>query len=105
VAKIHSGDRVKVMAGRDRGETGRVLKVDPRNDRVLVEGLNLVTRHEKVRMTQRGGQTGGITRREAWMHISNVQVLSPEDGKPTRVAYEIVDGKKVRVCARTRTPL
>jgi large subunit ribosomal protein L24 len=105
MAKIHSGDRVMVMAGKDRGETGRVLRVDPKKDRVLVEGLNLVKRHEKIRMTQRGGQTGGITSREAWLHISNVQVLSPEDGKPTRVAYEIVDGKKQRVCARTRTPL
>jgi large subunit ribosomal protein L24 len=99
--KIRKGDRVIVMAGKDRTVTGRVLRVDPGRNRVLVEGVNKVKRHEKIRPTQRGGQTGGITERESWIHASNVQLISPEDGKPTRAAYRIKDGVKQRVCART----
>ena len=104
--KIRKGDRVMVMAGRDRTLTGKVMKVDPERGRVLVEGANRVKRHEKVRPTQRGGQTGGIIEKEAWIDASNVQVISPDDGKPTRVAYRVdADGNKKRVCARTGTEL
>jgi large subunit ribosomal protein L24 len=104
--KIRKGDRVMVMAGRDRTLTGKVMKVDPVRGRVLVEGANRVKRHEKVRPTQRGGQTGGIIEKEAWIDASNVQVISPDDGKPTRVAYEFdADGRKKRVCARTGAEL
>jgi large subunit ribosomal protein L24 len=95
--KVHKDDRVMVMAGKDIGVVGRVLKVDP--------GRNRVKRHEKIRPTQRGGQTGGITEKEAWIDASNVQLISPEDGKPTRVAYRVEDGNKIRVCARTGAKL
>ena len=99
--KVRKDDRVMVMAGKDLGVSGRVLKVDPGRNKVLVEGVNRIKRHEKIRPTQRGGQTGGITEKEAWIDASNVQLLSPDDGKPTRVAYRDEDGVKVRVCART----
>jgi len=103
--KVRKGDRVMVMAGKDRTATGKVLRVDPKRNRVLVEGVNRVKRHEKVRPTQRGGQTGGITEKEAWIDASNVQLISPDDGRPTRVAYRIEDGNKRRVCARTGVDL
>ncbi len=104
--KIRKGDRVVVMAGKDRGATGRVMKADPERERVLVEGANKIKRHEKVRQTQRGGRTGGIIEREAWMHVSNVQIVSPGDSKPTRVSYRIDEnGTKRRVCARTGAEL
>jgi large subunit ribosomal protein L24 len=104
--KIRKGDRVVVMAGKDRTARGKVLKADPERNRVLVEGVNKVKRHEKVRPTQRGGQTGGITEREAWIHASNVQPISPDDDKPTRVKYGVdSDGNKVRLCARTGAEL
>ncbi|HEV8650445.1 MAG TPA: 50S ribosomal protein L24 [Actinomycetes bacterium] len=103
--KIRKDDRVIVMAGKDIGATGRVIKVDPAKNRVLVEGVNRVKRHEKIRPTQRGGQTGGITEKEAWIDASNVQIVSPDDGKPTRVAYRMDDGNKIRVCARTGAKL
>lgn len=98
--KIRKGDNVIVMAGKDRTAKGKVLRVDPGRNKVLVEGVNKVKRHEKIRPTQRGGQTGGITEREAWIDASNVQLLS-KDGKPTRVAYKDKDGTKTRVDAKT----
>jgi large subunit ribosomal protein L24 len=103
--KIRKDDRVIVMTGKDITATGRVLRVDPQKNRVLVEGVNRVKRHEKIRPTQRGGQTGGITEKEAWIDASNVQLISPDDGKPTRVAYRVEDGNKIRVCARTGAKL
>jgi large subunit ribosomal protein L24 len=98
--KIHKDDRVMVMAGKDITATGRVLRVDPGRNKVLVEGVNRVKRHEKIRPTQRGGQTGGITEKEAWLNASNVQIVCPSCGKPTRVAYRIEEGNKLRVCAK-----
>jgi large subunit ribosomal protein L24 len=98
--KIRKDDRVMVMAGKDVSATGKVLAVDPENNRVLVEGVNRVKRHEKVRPTQRGGQTGGITLKEAWLDASNVQIVCPDCGKPTRVAHRDEDGIKRRVCAK-----
>jgi large subunit ribosomal protein L24 len=98
--KIHKDDRVMVMAGKDITATGRVLRVDPGRNKVLVEGVNRVKRHEKIRPTQRGGQTGGITEKEAWLDASNVQIVCPSCGKPTRVAHRVEEGNKLRVCAK-----
>jgi large subunit ribosomal protein L24 len=98
--KIRRDDRVMVMAGKDITATGRVLRVDPDRNRVLVEGVNRVKRHEKIRPTQRGGQTGGITEKEAWLDASNVQIVCPGCGKPTRVAHRVEEGNKLRVCAK-----
>ena len=103
--KVRKGDTVQVVAGKDRGATGKVIQAMPKTGRVLVEGVNRIKRHEKIRPTQRGGQTGGITEKEAWIDASNVQLISPDDGKPTRVAYRDEDGVKVRVCARTGAKL
>jgi large subunit ribosomal protein L24 len=98
--KIHKDDRVMVMAGKDITATGRVLRVDPGRNKVLVEGVNRVKRHEKIRPTQRGGQTGGIIEKEAWLDVSNVQIVCPSCGKPTRVAHRVEEGNKLRVCAK-----
>jgi large subunit ribosomal protein L24 len=98
--KILKDDRVMVMAGKDITATGRVLRVDPGRNKVLVEGVNRVKRHEKIRPTQRGGQTGGITEKEAWLDVSNVQIVCPSCGKPTRVAHRVEEGNKLRVCAK-----
>jgi large subunit ribosomal protein L24 len=98
--RIHKDDRVMVMAGKDITATGRVLRVDPGRNKVLVEGVNRVKRHEKIRPTQRGGQTGGITEKEAWLDASNVQIVCPSCGKPTRVAHRVEEGNKLRVCAK-----
>jgi large subunit ribosomal protein L24 len=98
--RIHKDDRVMVMAGKDITATGRVLRVDPERNKVLVEGVNRVKRHEKIRPTQRGGQTGGITEKEAWLDASNVQIVCPSCGKPTRVSHRVEEGNKLRVCAK-----
>jgi large subunit ribosomal protein L24 len=98
--KVHKDDRVMVMAGKDITATGRVLRVDPERNKVLVEGVNRVKRHEKIRPTQRGGQTGGITEKEAWLDASNVQIVCPSCGKPTRVSHRAEEGNKLRVCAK-----
>ena len=105
MARIRKGDEVAVIAGKDLGARGRVLGVDPRKRRVVVEGVNRVTRHEKVRMTRRGGQEGGITHKEAYVHISNVALVCPNDG-PTRVGGRIDgSGVKSRVCVKCGTEL
>jgi large subunit ribosomal protein L24 len=103
--KIRKDDRVVVMTGKDITATGRVLRVDPQKNRVLVEGVNRVKRHEKIRPTQRGGQTGGITEKEAWLDASNVQIVCPSCGKPTRVSHRVEEGNKLRVCAKCSAKL
>ena len=98
--KIRRGDTVEVIAGKDKGARGKVLAAFPRTGKVLVEGVNRVTKHTRVRQTQRGAKTGGIVTQEAPIDVSNVMVLD-SDGKPTRVGYRVDDsGHKVRV-ART----
>ncbi|MGH2753311.1 MAG: 50S ribosomal protein L24 [Actinomycetota bacterium] len=99
--KIKKGDRVAVIAGKDLGAEGRVLEVIPRKGRVVVEGVNRVTRHEKVRMNRRGSQEGGIAHKESAIDISNVAIVCPNDG-PTRIGYRLdeVSGDKVRVCKK-----
>ena len=97
-AKIKKGDSVVIRSGKDKGRTGTVLQVLPKDDKVLVAGINVATRHRKP--TQDNPQ-GGIDRREAPMHISKVSLADPKDGKATRVRFETKDGKKVRVAVKS----
>jgi len=97
-AKIKKGDKVVVLAGKDRGKEGEVLKVLPKEDRVVVQGVNMVKRHQ--RPTQ--FNAGGIQEKEASLHVSNVAHLDPKDGKPTRVGFKTLeDGRKVRYAKRS----
>jgi large subunit ribosomal protein L24 len=96
-AKIKKGDAVVVRSGKDKGRTGTVLQVMPKDEKVVVAGINIAARHRKP--TQENPQ-GGIDRREAPLHISKVG-LAGKDGKPTRVRFEVKDGKKVRVAVKT----
>jgi large subunit ribosomal protein L24 len=99
--KIKKGDTVVVIAGKDKGAKGKVIAAFPRRDKVLVEGVNRMKKHEKIRTTQRGAKTGGIVTQEAPIHISNVQLVDSE-GKPTRVGFRIDDsGQKIRVARST----
>ena len=99
--KIKKGDDVIVIAGKDKGATGKVISVDPKRERVVVEGVNLVKRHtQETNQGPRGAKEGGIVTKEGAIHVSNV-VLA-EGGKPTRVGYRIDDdGTKVRISRRT----
>jgi large subunit ribosomal protein L24 len=95
--KVKKGDTVIVIAGRDKGAKGRVIAAYPKLDKILVEGVNRVKKHERIRTTQRGAKTGGIVTQEAPIDVSNVMVVDSE-GKPTRVGYRLDDsGQKVRV--------
>ena len=99
--KVKKGDAVVVIAGKDKGAKGKVIAAYPRQDKVLVEGVNRVKKHTRIRTTQRGAKTGGIVTQEAPIHISNVQVLD-SDGKATRVGYRTDDsGQKVRIARST----
>ncbi len=103
---IKKGDTVKVISGTDKGAEGKVISVLREEQRVIVEGVNRVTRHEKVRMNRRGGQEGGIAHKEAPIDISNVAILCPTDG-PTRIGYRVEEGTgaKVRICRKCGTEL
>lgn len=93
-AKIKKGDRVVVLTGRDKGKTGEVLKVIPKEDRAVVRGVNVHVRHQK----QTGTQEGGLIRKEGTIHLSNIAVADPSTGKPARVGFKILeDGTKIRV--------
>lgn len=108
VLRVRSGDQVQVMAGKDRGKQGRVLRVEPGRERVYVEGLNMVKRHmrpQQVADTQRGQTVGGVIEREGPIHVSNVMLLDPKDSKPTRVGVERENGKRYRVAKRSGTRL
>src|SRR5690242_19236787 len=99
--KVKKGDTVVVIAGKDRGSKGKVIAAYPRQDKVLVEGVNRVKKHTRIRTTQRGAKTGGIVTQEAAIHVSNVMVIDSE-GKPTRVGFRTDDnGVKVRISRRT----
>ena len=94
-AKIKKGDRVQILAGRDKGKRGEVLAVNPSEERALVQGVNLVKRHRKP---QGMNQPGGIQEKEAPIHLSNLALIDPKSDKPTRVGFrQLEDGKKVRV--------
>jgi large subunit ribosomal protein L24 len=99
--KVKKGDTVVVIAGKDKGAKGKVIAAYPRQDKVLVEGVNRVKKHTRISTTQRGAKTGGIVTQEAPIHVSNVQVLDSE-GNPTRVGYRFDDnGQKVRIARST----
>jgi large subunit ribosomal protein L24 len=99
--KIKKGDDVIVVAGKDKGATGKVISVDPKRERVVVEGVNLVKRHTKeTNQGPRGAKEGGIVTKEGPIHVSNVMLA--ENGKPTRVGYRFDDdGTKIRISRRT----
>jgi large subunit ribosomal protein L24 len=93
-AKIRKGDRVQVITGSDKGKRGEVLRVIPEDNRAIVQGVNMVKRHQKP---QGMNQPGGIQEKEATIHLSNLALIDPKSDKPTRVGFKDVDGKKVRV--------
>ena len=97
-AKIKKGDKVVVLTGRDRGKEGEVLAVQPKQGRVIVQGVNMVKRHQRQTQTAQGG----IIDKEAPIAISNVAIPDPKDGKPSRVGFKVLDdGRKVRVAKRS----
>ncbi|MGL5692502.1 MAG: 50S ribosomal protein L24 [Peptostreptococcaceae bacterium] len=96
--RVKKGDTVVVIAGKDKGKKGTVVKVMPKANRVLVEGVNVITKHQKPSAMN---PQGGIINKEAPIHISNVMPLDPETGKGTRVRAEVKEGKKVRVSVKS----
>ena len=97
-AKIKRGDTVVVTTGRDSGRTGEVVQVMPKEERAIVRGVNLVKRHQR----QTAAQEGGIISKEASIHLSNLAIADPRDGKPTRVGFKVLDdGRKVRFAKRS----
>jgi large subunit ribosomal protein L24 len=97
-AKIRKGDKVIVLTGRDKGRTGEVIEVNPAAARALVRGVNMVKRHQR----QTAQQEGGIISKELPVHLSNIAIADPKDGKPTRIGFKIgSDGRKVRIAKRS----
>lgn len=95
---VKTGDKVVVISGKEKGKEGTVLSVDAKNNRVVVKGLNMIKKHEKPSQTN---QNGGVVETEGSIHASNVMLVDPESGKPTRVGFQIVDGKKVRIAKKS----
>jgi large subunit ribosomal protein L24 len=95
--KIRKGDKVVILTGKDKGRSGEVLQVMPKEDRAVVRGINLVKRHQR----QSASQEAGIITKEAPIHLSNLAIADPKDGKPTRVGFKIEGDKKVRVAKRS----
>ena len=105
-ARIRRDDQVIVIGGKDRGKTGKVLRVEPKKQKVFVEGLNIVKRHQRPSQVQgstRPDAAGGVIEKEGPIHISNVMLLDPGDNKPTRVGVRVKDGKRERYSKRTGT--
>ena len=96
-AKIRKGDKVVVTTGRDKGRSGEVIEVRPAEGRAVVRGINMVKRHQK----QSAQQEGGIISKEGSVHLSNLAIVDPKDGKPTRVGFKMVGDKKVRFAKRS----
>ena len=97
-ARIRKGDKVIVISGRDKGRSGEVIRVMPKESRALVRGVNMVTRHQK----QTAAEQGGLVRKEGAIHLSNIAIADPVDGKATRVSFKTLeDGRKVRVAKRS----
>jgi large subunit ribosomal protein L24 len=103
-ARIKTDDQVIVIGGKDAGKKGKVLRVEPKKNRVFVEGLNIVKRHQRpqqVAGAQRSQTVGGVIEKEGPIHISNVMLLDPKDGKRTRIGIETQDGKRFRIAKRS----
>ena len=98
--RIRTNDEVIVITGKDKGKTGKVLRVDPKNSKVFVEGLNMVKRHQRP-VPGRPNLQVGVIEKEGPIHVSNVALVDPKDGKPTRVRVEERDGSRVRVAVRS----
>ena len=94
---VKTGDNVMIISGKDKGKTGKVLVADPKSLKVIVEGVNVATKHQKA---QKKGQDGGLIKVETPIYVSKVQLVCPKCGKGTRVAHKIADGKKTRVCKK-----
>jgi large subunit ribosomal protein L24 len=99
--KLRKGDRVQVLQGKDRGETGEIIRVLPKSNRVIVEGVNMVKKHQRATSA---AKQGGIIDKDMPMHASSVAIICSTDG-PTRVGYRIEDGKKVRFCRKCEAVL
>ncbi len=99
--RIRRDDEVMVISGKDRGKTGRVMRVAPGSERVYVEGLNIIKRHVRPRPGGPVNQPAGVIEREGPIHISNVALLDPKDRKPTRVATVVENGQRLRVARRS----
>ncbi|MER2259010.1 MAG: 50S ribosomal protein L24 [Priestia megaterium] len=95
---VKKGDKVMVISGKDKGKTGVILTAYPKKDRVLVEGVNIIKKHLKP---NQANPQGGIVSQEAAIHVSNVMLIDPKTGEPTRVGYKVEDGKKVRVAKKS----
>ena len=107
--RIRKDDQVVVIGGKDAGKTGRVTRTEPKRERVYVENLNIIKRHERprsVKDAQRGGEVGGIVEKEGPIHVSNVMLLDPKDNKPTRVGVRRDEnGRRMRVTRRSGSEL
>ena len=97
-SRIRTGDRVMLLSGKDKGKSGVVLEVRPKEQRALVEGVNIMKRHTKPRPPN---EPGGVIERPAPIHMSNLSLIDPKDGRPTRVRIQEIDGVRVRVAARS----
>ena len=105
-ARIRRGDEVQVISGKDAGKVGKVLRVEPKKNRLYVEHLNMVKRHQRPRTmkdAQRGGKIGGVVEKEGPIHLSNVMLVDPKENKPTRLGVDRSDGKRVRITKRSAT--
>ena len=102
--KIRQDDTVRIIAGKDKGKTGRVLRTDPGKHKVFVEGANIIKRHTKphsLRDTQRAQELGGIVEMEGPIHVSNVMLIDPDSGEPSRVGIKREGGRRVRVAKKS----
>jgi large subunit ribosomal protein L24 len=95
---VKKGDKVMVISGKEKGKTGTIIAAFPKKDRVIVEGLNIVKKHMKP---NQANPQGGIMNLEASVHVSNVMLIDPKSGEPTRVSYKVEDGKKIRVAKKS----